>query len=86
MQVTEQTKKESKEILSIFNGRVLNPFKTDKWQTKFSDEISQLLSDYKMRERFSVGEQIKKQFTGFIPTPKATIGNRLRFLFLGDIK
>ena len=86
MQVTEQTKKESKEILSIFKGRVLNPFKTDKWQTKFTQEISELLSDYKMRERFSVGEQIKNQYAGFIPTPKATIGNRLRFLFLGEVK
>lgn len=86
MQVTEQTKKESKEILSIFKGRVLNPFKTDKWQSKLTEEISQLLSDYKMRERFNVGEQIKSQYQGFIPTPKATIGNRLRFLFLGVVK
>jgi len=86
MQVTEQTKKESKEILSIFKGRVLNPFKTDKWQTKLTDEISELLSNYKLRERFNVGEQIKNQYQGFIPTPKATIGNRLRFLFLGEVK
>lgn len=86
MQVTEQTKKESKEILSIFKGRVLNPFKTDKWQDQLTNEISTLLSDYKLRERFNVGEQIKSQYKGFIPTPKATIGNRLRFLFLGDIK
>jgi hypothetical protein len=86
MQVTEQTKKESLQLLSIFKGRVLNPFKTDKWQTKLTDEISTMLSDFKMRERFNVGEQIKNQYTGFIPTPKATLSNRLRFLFLGDIK
>tara|TARA_R110002167_G_scaffold110087_3_gene280326 strand:+ start:4182 stop:4442 length:261 start_codon:yes stop_codon:yes gene_type:complete len=86
MQVTEQTKKESMEILSIFKGRVLNPFKTDKWQNVLTEEISQKLSDYKLRERFNVGEMIKNQYQGFIPTPKATIGNRLRFLFLGEIK
>ena len=86
MQVTEQTKKESMEILSIFKGRVLNPFKTDKWQNQLTNEISQLLTDFKLRERFNVGEQIKSQYQGFIPTPKATIANRLRFLCLGDIK
>lgn len=86
MQVTEQTRKESVEILEIFKGRVLNPFKTEKWQNSLTHEISKLLSDFKMRERFDVGQQIQDQYKGFIPTPKATISNRLRFLFLGEIK
>ena len=86
MQVTEQTKKESMEILNVFKGRVLNPFKTEKWQSKFTVEISELLSDFKMRERFNVGEQIKNQYQGFIPMPKSTLSNRLRFLFTGGIK
>lgn len=86
MQVTEQTKKESKEILNIFKGKVLQQFKSEKWQNKFSNDISQLLSDYKMRERFDVGNAIKDQYKGFVPAPKATVINRLRFLFTGDIK
>ena len=86
MQVTEQTKKESLEILNVFKGKVLNPFKTEKHQTIFADQISELLSNYKLRERFNVGEMIKSQYQGFIPIPKATIGNRLRFLFLGEVK
>jgi hypothetical protein len=86
MQVTEQTKKESLVILGVFKGRVLNPFKTEKWQTKLTSEISELLSDFKMRERFNVGEQIKNQYQGFIPTPKATLSNRLSFFFLGRLK
>ena len=86
MQVTEQTVKESKEVLEIFKGRILNPFKTDKWQKKLTDEISTMLINFKMRDRFDIGEQIRKQYIGFIPTPKATLSNRLRFLFLGEIK
>ena len=86
MQVTEQTKKESKEVLSLFKKSLLQPFKTDKWQAKFEGAIAELLSDYKMRERFNVGEQIKNQYTGFIPMPKSNLSNRLRFLFTGELK
>jgi len=86
MQVTEQTKKESLEVLSIFKKTLLNPFKTDKWQSKFQESIAQLLSDYKLRERLSVGQQVKDQYKGFIPMPQSTIVNRLRFLITGNFK
>ncbi len=86
MEVTELTKRESKEVLSLFGKVLMTQFKKEKWQQKFSDEIAELLTNYKLRERFNVGEQIKSQYQGFIPTPKATIGNRLRFLFTGEIK
>jgi len=86
MQVTEQTKKESLEILSILKKKFLPQFKNEKWQNSISHEISDLLSNYKLRERFNVGEQIKSQYQGFIPMPKSTIGNRLRFLFTGGVK
>ncbi len=86
MEVTELTKKESKIILRVFKKKVLPQFKKEKWQDQLANDISQLLSDFKMRERFNVGNQIKSQYQGFIPMPKATIGNRLRFLFTGEIK
>lgn len=86
MEVTELTKKESKEVLSLFGKVLMTQFKKEKWQQKFADEISELLTVFKMRERMNVGQQIKSQYQGFIPMPKATIGNRLRFLFTGEIK
>ncbi len=86
MQVNEQTRKESIELLDIFKGKVLNPFKTDKWQKKLTTEILELLSNFKLRQRADISKQIRNQYVGFIPTPKANFGNRLRFLFLGKLK
>ena len=82
----DQTKKEALEILSIFKKKVLQPFKNEKWQSKLSGDIAELLGDYKLRESFAVGEEIKKQYQGFIPTPKWTFGKGLLFLFTGKIK
>jgi len=86
MQVNEQTKRESVEILDVFKGKVLNPFKTEKWQQKLTDEITELLSNFKLRQRADLSQQIKNQYQGFVPMPKGTLSNRLRFLFTGGIK
>tara|TARA_R110002012_G_scaffold93731_3_gene227406 strand:+ start:4222 stop:4482 length:261 start_codon:yes stop_codon:yes gene_type:complete len=85
MNYSEQTVRESKEIILIFKKKVLQQFKTEKWQEKISQEISELLNDYKTRERFRVGKQIANQYEGFIPMPKSSFYNRIRFLFTGHI-
>ena len=85
MNYSEQTVKESKEIISIFKKKVLQQFQSEKWQKKISQEIYELLNDYKTRERFRVGKKIESQYKDFIPMPKSSFYNRLRFLFTGHI-
>ena len=86
MNISKQTVKEATEIMDGMKKKLLQPFKSEKQQAKLINEVAGMLEDYKLRERMHVGETIRKQYQGFIPTPIATIGNRLRFLFTGSLK
>jgi hypothetical protein len=84
--INNQTKQEAAELMDLVKPKMLNGCKKGKTMENLISVVSENLENYKLRERMKVGNEIKNQFAGFIPTPIASLKNRFLFLFFGKLK